>query len=166
MSRYKQSLTTLAVVLLLPFTSPTTQAAQLQSPLTILEQTSTAAELYLESAPAKASQPKAKNKRKTRTNTKSAQAKSKALAKNSKKHKKDKRSRSRRRGSGLGYSYEPVEIASHTPELIRSVMEHGHEQGARGGGSLSAGGSAQALVDHQLPPDGGVRSEQQRSSHR
>jgi len=100
MSRYKQSLTTLAVVLLLPFTSPTTQAAQLQSPLTILEQTSTAAELYLESAPAKASQPKAKNKRKTRTNTKSAQAKSKALAKNSKKHKKDKRSRSRRRGSG------------------------------------------------------------------
>ena len=127
MSRYKQSLTTLAVVLLLPFTSPTTQAAQLQSPLTILEQTSTAAELYLESAPAKASQPKAKNKRKAKANTKSAQAKSKALAKNSKKHKKDKRFRSRRRGSGLGYSYEPVEIASHTPELIRSVMEHGHE---------------------------------------
>ena len=128
MSRYKQSLTTLAVVLLLPFTSPTTQAAQLQSSLTILEQTSTAAELYLESAPAKASQPKAKkNKRKTKANTKSAQAKSKALAKNSKKHKKDKRSRSRRRGSGYGYSYEPVEIASHTPELIRSVMEHGHE---------------------------------------
>ena len=102
MSRYKQSLTTLAVVLLLPFTSPTTQAAQLQSPLTILEQTSTTAELYLESAPAKASQPKTKkNKRKSKANTKSPQAKSKALAKNSKKHKKDKRSRSRRRGSSL-----------------------------------------------------------------
>ena len=128
LSRYKQSLTTLAVVLLLPFTSPTTQAAQLQSSLPILEQTSTAVELYLESAPAKASQPKAKkSKRKSKANTKSTLANSKATAKNSRKHKSGKRAGSRRRGSGYGYSYEPVAIASHTPELIRSVMEHGHE---------------------------------------
>lgn len=133
MKRNKHSVASLAIACLLAL-SPELHATELsrlsyESHFTANDLSNS---LTLEAMPAKsqATSHKAKAKssrKKAKTKTKHHSKLSKHSRQKSSKTKSRYAARSKRHGSGRGYSYEPINPSHHTPQLVRSVMEHGQE---------------------------------------